>query len=103
MKVIARVRTLSLAEADLYDGFLFYERKEAGVGSYFFESLSSDIESLRLYAGIHRRVFGYHRMLAKRFPFGIYYDIERDEARVWRVLDCRKNPRWIREQLRQQR
>ena len=67
MKIITRVRTLSLAEADLYDGFLFYERKETGVGSYFIESLSSDIESLRLYAGVHRRVFGYHRMLAKRF------------------------------------
>jgi len=39
---ITRVRTLSLAEADLYDGFLFYERKEPGVGSYFVESLSSD-------------------------------------------------------------
>ena len=48
MRVITQVRTLSLAEADLYDGFLFYERKELGVGSYFFESLSSDIESLRL-------------------------------------------------------
>lgn len=100
MRVITRVRTLSLAEADLYDGFLFYERKELGVGSYFIESLTSDIESLRLYAGVHRRVFGYHRMLAKRFPFGVYYDIEGDEARVWRVLDCRKNPRWLREQLK---
>ncbi len=100
MRVITRVRTLSLAEADLYDGFQFYDRKEPGVGSYFIESLSSDIESLRLYAGVHRKIFGYHRMLAKRFPFGIYYDVEGDEARVWRVLDCRKNPRWTIEQLK---
>jgi hypothetical protein len=96
-----RVRTLSLAEADLYEGFLFYERQELGVGSYFFDSLTAEIESLRLYAGIHRKVFGYHRMLAKRFPFGIYCNVEGDEARVWRVLDCRKNPRWIRAQLKQ--
>lgn len=95
-----RVRTLSLAESDLYDGFLFYERQECGVGSYFIESLTSDIESLRLYAGIHGKVYGYHRMLSKRFPFGIYYDINGDEARVWRVLDCRREPRWIREQLK---
>jgi hypothetical protein len=52
-----------LAEADLLDGFRFYERQSAGIGSYFLEALYSDIESLRLYAGIHRRVFGYHRML----------------------------------------
>lgn len=100
MRVITRVRTLSLAEADLYDGFQFYDRKEPDVGSYFIESLFSDIESLRLYAGVHRKIFDYHRMLAKRFPFGIYYDVEGDEARVWRVLDCRKNPRWTREQLK---
>jgi hypothetical protein len=61
------LRILSLAEADLLTGFQFYERQGRGVGWYFLESLSSDIESLRLYAGLHRRVFGYHRMLSKRF------------------------------------
>jgi hypothetical protein len=57
------LRILSLAEADLLDGFRFYKRQCSSVGWYFLESLNSDIESLRLYAGTHRRVFGYHRML----------------------------------------
>ena len=95
-----KLRLLSLAEADLLAGFRFYERQSPGVGSYFLDALSSDIESLRLYAGIHRRVFGCHRLLAKRFPFGIYYDVQDDEARIWRVLDCRRNPAWIAEQLK---
>ena len=97
------LRVLSLAEADLLDGFRFYERQSPGVGSYFLESLSSDIESLRLYAGIHRRVFGCHRLLSKRFPFGIYYDVKDEEIRVWRVLDCRRNPAWIVDQLKRTR
>jgi hypothetical protein len=42
------LRILSLAEEDLLTGFHFYERLAPGVGSYFIESLSSDIESLRL-------------------------------------------------------
>ena len=65
------LRILSLAEADLLNGFRFYERQSSGVGLYFLESLTSGIESLLLYAGIHRKVFGYHRMLSKRFllPF----------------------------------
>ena len=50
------IRILSLAEADLLNGFRFYERQSSGVGLYFLESLTSDIESLRLYAGIHRKV-----------------------------------------------
>ena len=49
------LRILSLAEADLLNGFRFYERQSSGVGLYFLESLNSDIESLRLYAGIHRK------------------------------------------------
>jgi len=94
------LRLLSLAEDDLLEGFRFYERQEVGVGSYFLDSLYSDIESLRLYAGIHRRLFGYHRLLSKRFPFGIYYDISGKEIRVWRVLDCRRDPRWVKSELR---
>lgn len=98
-----RLRLLSLAEADLLAGFQFYERQAPGLGTYFLESLYSDIESLRLYAGIHRQLFGYHRLLSKRFPFAAYYDVAGDEIRVWRVLDCRRDPRWITSQLRKGR
>lgn len=98
-----RIRLLSLAEDDLFAGFKFYERQAAGVGSYFLESLNSDIDSLLLYAGIHRVVHGYHRLLSKRFPFSVYYDIQGEEIRVWRVLDSRRDPTWIRVQLRKLR
>jgi hypothetical protein len=60
------LRILSLAETDLLDGFRFYERQGRGVGWYFLESLNSDIESLRLYAGAHRRVFGYQHVTFER-------------------------------------
>jgi plasmid stabilization system protein ParE len=92
-----------LAESDLLAGFRFYERQSSGVGWYFLETLNSDIESLRLYAGMHPHVFGYHRMLSKRFPFGVYDDVHEEEIRVWRVLDCRRHPRWIKLQLRKNR
>lgn len=98
-----RLRILSLAEADLLDGFRFYERQGAGIGSYFLEALYSDIESLRLYAGVHRRVFGYYRMLSKRFPFAVYYDMREEEIKVWRVLDCRRDPGWMKGQLKKSR
>jgi hypothetical protein len=52
-------RQLSALE-DLAEGTAFYENKQACVGAYFLESLYSDIESLKLYAGIHRKVFGSH-------------------------------------------
>ncbi len=94
-----KLRLLSLAEADLLRGFDFYEQQDLGVGTYFLETLYSDIESLRLYAGIHRQVYGYHRLLSRRFPYAVYYDICADEIRIWRVLDCRRAPNWIQRQL----
>ncbi len=73
---------LPSARDDLSDGFDFYERQQAGLGDYFQESLFSDIESLRLYAGIHPKRFGYHRLLSERFPYAVYYDQEGTLARV---------------------
>jgi hypothetical protein len=61
---------LPSARDDLADGFGFYERQQEGLGGYFLESLFSDIDSLQLYAGLHAKVFGFHRLLSKRFPHG---------------------------------
>ena len=94
-----RIEILDAAEKDLIDAFKFYERQSSGLGDYFLDPLFSDIESLHLYAGIHALHFGYHRLLSKRFPFAIYYRIQEDVIRVYAVLDCRRNPAWIRNRL----
>ena len=98
-----RIRVLSSAVADLHAGRLFYEEQAEGVGAYFFDSIFSDIDSLALYAGIHTKVYGYHRMLSKRFPYAVYYAVEGNTAIVWRVLDLRQNPDRIRRALKHRR
>lgn len=94
-----KIEILAEAEQDLLDGILFYEKQRAGVGGYFLESLTADIRSLQRFAGIHVRDCGYFRMTAKRFPFAIYYHVENDKIFVHAVLDCRRNPAWIRRRL----
>lgn len=94
-----KIEILDEAQQDLIEGYHFYEDREAGLGTYFLDCLISDIDSLLLYAGVHRIVFGYHRSLSKRFPFAIYYSVEHDLVRVHAVLDCRRNPTWIRKRL----
>ena len=85
---------------DLADGVDFYERIEPGLGGYFLDSLYSDIDSLQLYAGIHLIQFGkYHRLLSKRFPYGIYYQVAQDRILVRAVLDLRRDPAWIARRL----
>ncbi len=96
---IRRVFLLKEAAFDLEEGRLFYDRKEKGVGDYFFDSLISDIESLRYFAGIHNKQFGFHRTLSKRFPFAVYYEIEENIVKIIAVLDMRRNPAWTRKKL----
>lgn len=98
---IKKTKILASASQDLIDGYWFYEKQAKGLGSYFLDSLFSDIDSLAVYAGIHPKHFGkYHRLLSKRFPFAIYYRIENDTALVYAVLDCRRSPAWTRKNLK---
>lgn len=92
-----KIRILSAASRDLVDGYHFYEKQAPGVGAYFLDTLYADIDSLVVNAGIHPLYFGrYHRLLSKRFPFAVYYRIEDQNATVYAVLDCRRNPAWTR-------
>ncbi len=96
MKIVIQ----SSALADLADGFDFYEWNEPGLGGYFLDSLYSDIDSLQLCAGIHMVHFGkYHRLLSKRFPYGIYYQIKENSILVRAVLDLRQDPEWIKRRM----
>lgn len=95
-----KIQILPQAEQDLIDGLYFYEQQQPGLGCYFFDSLCSDIDSLDLFYGIHPVIFGQHRLLSKRFPFAVYYRIESEVVRIYAVLDCRKNPAWMRERLK---
>jgi plasmid stabilization system protein ParE len=91
---------LPSARGDLAEGIAFYEHQGQSLGAYFLESLFSDIDSLKLYAGVHRKVFGYHRLLSQRFPYAIYYSVEAEVIYVRAVLDCRCDPAWIRTRLK---
>lgn len=98
-----KVKILESARRDLRAGYNFYERQEQGVGEYFLNSLFADIDSLTLYGGIHPLKFGFHWMLASKFPYAVYYRLEQDQAIVRAVLDCRRDPTWIAERLKRER
>ena len=96
-----KVEILDLAKFDLLDGYHFYEEQQAGLGSYFLTTIYSDIESLRLYAGIHMKPHkNLHRLLSKKFPFAVYYTLSNETAFVYAVVDCRRDPAWIRQRLK---
>jgi hypothetical protein len=50
---------------------------------------------------IHRKIFGFYRLLARRFPYAVYYKMDLDGSLiVHRVLDCRQDPAKIRRALK---
>ena len=87
-----QIEILDEAEKDIAIGISFYKSQSDGLGKYFLDSILSDIESLHIFAGIHIDVSGYYRLLAKRFPFSIYYKMKDDVVYVYAVLDCRQDP-----------
>jgi hypothetical protein len=95
------IQILESAVEDLKGGYYFYEFQERGLSDYFLESLYADIESLKLYAGIHLIQFEkYFRLLSMRFPFAIYYTKDENNVLGYAVLDCRRDPAWIRNKLK---
>ena len=94
-----QVLVLEQAATDLEHGREFYEMQRPGLGTYFVDSLIADIESIRLSAGIHSVHYGAHRLLAKHFPFAVYYNLYDGTATVIAVLDVRRNPTWVHSQM----
>ena len=97
-----RIRISDDAVVDLVESFELYENQEAGLGDYFAATLRSEIEGLRITAGIHRQDYrDYHRLLSRIFPYAIYYTLAKNEVIVWAVVDCRRDPEWIQSHLGQ--
>ncbi|MEI6655984.1 MAG: hypothetical protein WCP45_14570 [Verrucomicrobiota bacterium] len=58
-----------------------------------------DHRRLEVYFGEHRIHLGDFRALSSRFPYAIYYHTNDGTRQVVAVLDLRRSPQWIRDQL----
>ena len=95
MKVIV----LQTAEEDLEHSWQFYENQEPGVGNAFYEEVISAVRALSQDYPLHPCQGRFHRSLVRKFHAGIYDSIETDQVVVHRILDLRRDPRWLRRQL----
>lgn len=81
------------AEEDLAKGYRFYEAQQAGLGGCFRDALIADIDSLAQCGYRHEPgLCECQRLLARRFPFAIYYLCSGDSVVVTAVLACRPRP-----------
>ena len=89
------IRLLPEAERDLEIGSDFYESQQPGLGIYFTVCHATEVESLRIYAGIHENYREFQRSLSKRFPFSIHYILSEDCVDIYAVLNARQDPETI--------
>lgn len=77
---------------DIAEGVAFYDPQGYGAGDYFYKRIFEDIESLCDTGGVHEVHFAYHRKIASRHPFLIYYRLITTGVEVVAVLDGRSHP-----------
>jgi plasmid stabilization system protein ParE len=88
------VRIREEADVDLSDAAIWYEQQRIGLGQEFLDQAQSVLDSLpdhpNLYPVVHNPI---RRALLSRFPFGVFYSVEREYILVYAVMHARRHPR----------
>ena len=83
----AQVLIREAAQNDIREAYDWYEKQRSGLGDEFLISIADALS--RLEFGPERLpVFyrGFRRILARRFPYRIFFRIEKDFVIVFRIL-----------------
>ena len=84
------------AEVEFREAFLWYEHQRKGLGLEFVlcvdEAIERILRSPEMYPTIHK---SFRRIVVRRFPFALFYEIAGSELRVLAVFHSRRDPdRW---------
>jgi len=94
------LRFIPEIEEDITTGYAWYEAKSPGLGNEFilmFYSYATKItRNPLLYPLVHSR---FRRCLLRRFPYAVYFSIEKDQIIVFGLFHCARDPRTIRTKL----
>jgi len=76
-----RVRFLELAQYELDDAVLWYEEQMPGLGRELLDEVDRSIRRVTRWPSAGQEVSaGLRHCLVKRFPYGIIYGIEKEQA-----------------------
>ncbi|MGI8964857.1 MAG: type II toxin-antitoxin system RelE/ParE family toxin [Limisphaerales bacterium] len=96
----ARLRPELLA--DLAEAFAWYEERAEGIGQAsvraFFAAVARATRQPFLYRTVHGE---FRRVLLRRYPYWLYYAVERDEVIFFLLFPARRDPRRISRLLRE--
>lgn len=90
----AEVRLRPEAEQDVAEAALWYEANEPGLGAQFVDQVQAAINTIaeqpNAFTTVHKSI---RRALVRRFPFGVFYQVDNDGVLVIAVLHGSRHPR----------
>jgi plasmid stabilization system protein ParE len=80
------------AEADLQRAKDWYDRQRPGLGNEFLDAVGDALEILKEHPERHPVYYRlFRRLLTRRFPYKLFYIIEGDQIKLFRVLHARRD------------
>ncbi len=94
--MIWRLSVRPEAERDIAAAYDWYEGREEGLGQRFVAQVDAALalieQTPELHPRLHREI---RRVLTRRFPFGVFYIVEKESVVVLAVLHQASDPeRW---------
>jgi len=89
-----KLRYTDRAKDDIELAFAWYERQRRGLGFEFLDCVEASIKSISENPKIFMIYYSSFRgCIVRRFPFSIFYTIEKYEIVIHFIFDNRQNPR----------
>ncbi|MDP2208327.1 MAG: type II toxin-antitoxin system RelE/ParE family toxin [Bacteroidota bacterium] len=82
------------AVEDLHDAFHWYEERRKGLGSEFVQAVDACISSIIKHPEAYPIVYkNFRRALIRKFPYSIFYVIEKDTIMVFACFHFSRHPK----------
>jgi plasmid stabilization system protein ParE len=82
------------AEEDLRQAFNWYKEQRKGLGIEFLQSIDASISSIQhnpeAYPFVYKNI---HRTLVRRFPYGIFYIVDKEVISIIACFHFRQSPK----------
>lgn len=89
------IKIIDEASLELDDAFIYYEYQQKNLGHSFLASFNNSIELIKIYPnGWHPISKRTRRCLIKNFPYGIIYQVRKDEILIIAVANLHRKPNY---------
>jgi len=83
----------SKARSDVECAFAWYEKQRRGLGSEFLTCIEATLMNVQAYPEMYEYIYAdFRRASIRRFPFSVFYTIEKEIIIVHAVFDNRQDP-----------